>query len=76
MAHLDAHCNPIVATLQQAPAPAQAAGQPFIDMNELKTAFSNPKADISIPFYYGYSTMDNVSAKFFLEKIRTACSTY
>ena len=62
MAHLDSRGNSIIAVPPQAPIPAQAAGQPLIDMNRLGTALSNPKADI--PLYYGDSTMDNVSAKF------------
>ena len=65
MAHLGSLDNPIIAT-PQAPAPAQAAGQPLISVNGLITASSNPKADI--PLYYGDSNMDNLSAKYLLDK--------
>ena len=73
MAHLDAHGNPIIATPPAAPAQTVAA-QPLFDVNELKTVFSNPKADI--PLYYGNSAMDNVSAKFLLDRIRIPRTTY
>ena len=59
MALLDAHGNPIAAP-NPGPAPAQ-----LIDVNQLKTAFGNPKADI--PIFYGDASLDNVSAKFLLE---------
>ena len=71
MALLDAHGNPI-ATPNPGPAPAAAAH--FINVNQLKTAFSNPKADI--PIIYGDSALDNVSAKFLLDRIRIAHTTY
>ena len=74
MAYLDAHGNPIIVALPQAPAPVQAAGQPLIDVNGPRTALSNPKADI--PLYYEGSKMDNVSAKFLLDRIRNARTTY
>ena len=74
MTHLDAHGKPIVAPAQ-APAPAQAAtGQPLIDVNQLRTAFSNPKADI--PLFYRDSTLDNLSAKFLLDRIKIAYTTH
>ena len=60
MALVDAHGN-LIAPLAPGLAPA-AAAQPLIDMNQLRTAFGNPKADI--PLFYGDSTLDNVSAKF------------
>ena len=53
MALLDAHGNPI-ATPNPGPAPAAAAH--FINVNQLKTAFSNPKADI--PIIYGDSALE------------------
>ena len=43
MALLDAHSNPI-ATPNPGPAPAAAAQ--LINVNQLRTAFGNPKADI------------------------------
>ena len=62
MAHLNAQGNPIVATPLQAPAQAPAAsGQPLIDINELRTAFSNPKA--AIPLYFGDSTRQTCQVK-------------
>ena len=61
-AHLDAHCNPTIAAPPQAPAQAQVPGQPLSDVNVLRTALSNCKADI--PLYFGDSTIDNMSAKF------------
>ena len=61
MALNDIHGNTI-ATPPLAPAAASPAGQPLIDVNQLKTAFHNPKADI--PLFYGNSTLDNVSANF------------
>ena len=37
-------------------------------------AIGNPKADI--PLFYGDSTLDNVSAKFLLDRIRIVPTTY
>ena len=37
-------------------------------------AFNNPKADI--PQYFRDSSMDNLSAKFLLDRIRITCTTY
>ena len=71
MALVGADGNPIVGPN---PAPAPAAAAQLIDANQLKTAFSNPKADI--PIFYGDASLDNVSAKFFLERIRIARTTY
>ena len=62
MALVGADGNPVAA-------PAQ-----LIDVNQLKTAFGNPKADI--PIFYGDAALDNVSAKFLLERIRIAKTTY
>ena len=73
MALLDAHGNPIAAP-NPGPAPAAAAQAQLIDVNQLKTAFGNPKADI--PIFYGDASLDNVSAKFLLERIRIARTTY
>ena len=72
MALLDAHGNPIAAH-NPGPAPAAAAQAQLIDVNQLKTAFGNPKADI--PIFYGDASLDNVSAKFLLERFRIARST-
>ena len=74
MALLDTHGNPIIAALMPVPAQAAAAGQPLIDVNQLRTAFSNPKADI--PLFLGDSIMDNVSTKFLLDRIKIASTTY
>ena len=71
MALLDAHGNPIAAPN---PGPAPAAAAQLIDVNQLKTAFGNPKADI--PIFYGDASLDNGSAKFLLERIRIARTTY
>ena len=65
MALLDAHGNPIAAPN---PGPAPAAAAQLIDVNQLKTGLGNPKADI--PIFYGDASLDNVSAKFLLERIR------
>ena len=47
MVHLYAHGNPIIAESPQVPAQAPAvAGQLLIKINELRTVFSNPKANI------------------------------
>ena len=67
MAFLDAHGNSIAAPK---PGPAPAAAAQLIDVNQLKTAFGNPKADM--PIFYGDASMDNVSAKFLLDRIRIA----
>ena len=42
-------------------------------MNQLRMAFGTPRADI--PLFYGDSTMDNVSAKFLLDRIKFARTT-
>ena len=69
---MDKHSNLIIV---QAHAPAQpAARQPLIDINQLRKAFSNPKADILL--FYGDSIMDYVSAKFLLDRIKMAPTTY
>ena len=64
---MDTHGSPIVA-------PQAAAGQPLIDVSQLRTAIGTPKADI--PLFYGDSALDNVSAKFLLDRIRIAHTTY
>ena len=71
MAFLDAHGNSIAAPK---PGPAPAAAAQLIDVNQLKTAFGNPKGDI--PIFYGDASMDNVSAKFLLDRIRIATTAY
>ena len=71
MALVGADGNPIAAPK---PWPAPAAAAQLIDVNQLKTAFGNPKADI--PIFYGDASLDNVSAKFLLERIRIAQTTY
>ena len=71
MALLGPHGNPIAAPN---PGPAPAAVAQLIDVNQLKTAFGNPKADI--PIFYGGASLDNVSAKFLSERIRIAHTTY
>ena len=63
---MDEHVNPIVA-------PKAAAGQPLIDVNQLRTAIRRPRADIHL--FYGNSAVDNVSAKFLLNRIRIAHTT-
>ena len=55
-------------------AQAAAAKKPLIGVNQLRTWFSNPKADI--PIFYGDPTMDNVSAKFLFDRIKIACTKY
>ena len=74
MALLDAHGNPIIATPIPVPAQAAAVGQPLIDINQLRMAFSNPKADI--PLFYRNATMDNVNAKFLFNRVKIALTTY
>ena len=73
MALVDTHRSPI-ATPAPTPALPAATGQPLINVNQLRTAFSNPKADITC--FYGFSTFDKVSAKFLLERIRIAHTIY
>ena len=73
MANLDAHGNPIIAAHVTAPAQAEA-GQPLIDLSQLRTALSNPKEDITL--YFRDSVMGNGSAKFLLDRIKIAHTTY
>ena len=72
MALVGADGNPIAAP-NPGPAPA-AAAQPLIDVNQLRTAFGTPRADI--PIFYGDSSLDNVSAKFLFDRIKIARTTY
>ena len=65
---------PIIGGPINVPAQEAAAGQTLIDMNKLRTAFSNPKVDI--PLFYGDSALENLSAKFLLHRIRNARTTY
>ena len=65
---MDERGNPIA----QVQDPAQP--QPLIDVNQIRMAFGNPIADI--PLFYRDSTMDDVSAKFLLDRIRIAQTTY
>ena len=62
--------------IYQDPAAGQAqAGQGnVVNVNELKTLFSNPKADI--PIFYGDHTRDTVTAKFMFDRIKIAQTTY
>ena len=54
MALVGADGNPIAAP-NPGPAPP-AAAQPLIDVNQLRTAFGTPRADI--PIFYGDSSLD------------------
>jgi hypothetical protein len=45
-----------------------------MNVNELKTLFSNPKADI--PIFYGDHTKDSITAKFMFDQIKIAQTTY
>ena len=73
MALVDAHHNQI-ATPATVPGLPPAAGQPLINVNQLRTAFSNPKADI--PLIYADSTLENMSAKLSMNRIRISHTTY
>jgi hypothetical protein len=59
---------------QQAAAYAQAADPNVMNVNELKTLFSNPKA--VIPIFYGDHTKDSITAKFMFDCIKIAQATY
>ncbi len=59
---------------QQAAAQAQAANPQIMNVNELKTLFSNPKADI--PILYGDHTKDPFTAKFMFDHIKIAKTIY
>jgi hypothetical protein len=50
---------------QQVAAQAQAAHSNVMNVNELKTLFSNPKAEI--PICYGEHKKDSITAKIFVE---------
>ena len=63
MALLDTHGHPIIDVTVHLPTQAAVAGQPLINVNQLKMAFSNPKADI--PLFYGNYAMDSLSPKLF-----------
>jgi hypothetical protein len=52
-------------------AAAQAADP---NVNEMKTLFSNPKADITI--FYRDHTMDSIMTKFMFDWIKIALATY
>ena len=43
-------------------------------VNQLKTLFSNPKADI--PIFYGEKSRDSITAKFMYDRIIIAQTTY
>jgi hypothetical protein len=53
---------------------AQAANPNIMNVNKLKTLFSNPKADI--PVFYRDSTKDSIMAKFMFDRIKIAQMTY
>ena len=55
-------------------AAAAANPNPHNLVNELKTIFSNPKADILI--FYGDKTKDSVTPKFMYDRILIAQTTY
>ena len=48
MVLLDAHSNPIIVAPIPVSAQTTAAGQPLIDVNQIRMAFSNPKANIPL----------------------------
>ena len=48
--------------------------QNVVNVDELKTLFSNPKADI--PIFYGDRTKDTVTPKFMYDRIKIAQTTY
>jgi hypothetical protein len=45
-----------------------------MNVNKLKTLFSNPKADI--PIFYGDHTKDSITAKNLFDRIKIAQTTY
>ena len=53
---------------------AALPNQNVVNVDELKTLFSNPKADI--PIFYGDRTKDTVTPKFMFDGIKIAQSTY
>ena len=53
---------------------AQARQGNVVNVNELKTLFSNPNADI--PIFYGDHIRDTVTAKFMFDHIKIAQATY
>ncbi len=57
---------------QQAAAPA--SGPAVKNVNELKTLFSNLKADI--PIFYEEHSKDSITAKFMFDRIKIAQPTY
>jgi hypothetical protein len=59
---------------QQAVAQAQASNPNLMNIIELKTLFSNPKADI--PIFYEDYTKDSITAKFMFDHIKIAQATY
>jgi hypothetical protein len=60
---------------QQAAAQAQAvANHKVMNVNELKTLLSNPKADT--PIFYGDHTKDSTAATFVFNQIKIAQMTY
>jgi hypothetical protein len=59
---------------QQAAAQALASNPQVMNVNELKTLFSNPKADI--PIFYQDHTKESIMAKFVFNRIKTAQTTY
>jgi hypothetical protein len=46
----------------------------LVNVNELKTLFSNPKADIAI--FYGDHTKEAVTSKYIYDQIKIAQMTY
>jgi hypothetical protein len=58
----------------QQQAAAQAANPKVMNVNELKTLFSNPKADI--PIFYGDHSKDSVMAKSMFDRIKIVQATY
>jgi hypothetical protein len=59
---------------EQGAAQAQAADPNVMNVNELKTLFSNPKADI--PIFFGDHRKDSITAKFMFYRIKIAQATY
>jgi hypothetical protein len=57
---------------EQVAAQAQAANLNVMNVNELKTLFSNPKSDISI--FYGDQTKDSITAQFIAGNFKLALS--
>jgi hypothetical protein len=54
-------------------AAAQAANPNVMNVNELKTMFSNPK--VYIPIFYRANTKDSHTAKFMFDQIKIAQTT-